>query len=248
MRSASSRLSTSPWPRGKSPPVTFAFVFVLLALQAFLLAWTLKSVVAAWLGMVSLFVGIAYVRRAPHWFGKKADGRLPLHTWLLWAPHLGLSWLTYTAFRAIKRERASDLVAPRIYVGRRPRTEEIPKDVTLVIDLCAELPTHAHIRDNYTYLALPTLDGTEPTVADIERAIVAFRATEGAAYVHCAFGHGRSATIAAALILDRGEGQAETVEAEMRKARGGIRMSGPQRAQLRAWAASRKQIDSAPQK
>lgn len=219
--------------------MAYAFVFVLLAVQAFLLAWFAKSFVAAWLGTIALMVAAAYYLRAPHWLGKKPDGRLPLYSWVLWGPHLGVSWLTYTAFRAIKRQRACDLVAPRIYVGRRPRSPEIPKDVTLVIDLCAEIPTHAYIRDNYTYLALPTLDGTDPTEADFERAIVAFRATSGAAYIHCAFGHGRSATVAAAIMLDQGLFDAETVEAEMKKARASIRMSGPQRGRLKAWHSAR---------
>lgn len=219
--------------------LVYALLFVLLAAQVFALAWFLKSWVAAWIGCVSLLVALAYFRKAPHWIGKRADGRIPLHTWLLWGPHLGISWLTYTGFRAIRRERAADLVAPRIYVGRRPRAAEIPSDVTLVIDLCAELPTHAHIRDNYTYLALPTLDGTDPTEADFQRAIEAFRATKGAAYVHCAFGHGRSATVAAALILDQGMHSDSTVEEEMRKARKGIRMSRAQRVRLAAWNAAR---------
>lgn len=229
----------APLLRATDELVAYALVFVLLAVQLFGLAWFLKSFVVAWIACVSLLVALAYYLKAPHWLGKRPDGRLPLHTWLVWGPHLGISWLTYTGFRAIRGERAADLVSPRIYVGRRPRASEIPKDVTLVIDLCAELPTHAHIRDNYTYLALPTLDGTDPTEADLQRAIEAFKATKGAAYVHCAFGHGRSATVAAALILDQGLHSSATVEDEMRKARGGIRMSRAQRERLAAWASGR---------
>lgn len=221
--------------------MSYALLFALLAVQAFLLAWFLKSAVAAWIGIIALLIGVAYYRRAPQWLGKRPDGRLPFYAWVFWAPHLILSWLTYVAFRAIRGENAADLVSPRVYVGRRPRASEIPKDVTLVIDLCAELPTRAYIRDKYTYLALPTLDGTEPTEADLERAITAFRATPGAAYVHCAFGHGRSATVAAAILLDQGLFDAETVESEMKKARSGIRMSGPQRARLRSWWSARTQ-------
>ena len=145
--------------------MTYAFLFGLLALQAFLLAWFLKSAVAAWIGMIALLVGAAYYRRAPHWIGKKPDGRLPLHSWIIWAPHLGLSWLTYVGFRAIRRENAADLVAPRIYVGRRPRAAEIPKDVTLVIDLCAELPTHNHLLDEVQVIA-NTIRESHPELAD----------------------------------------------------------------------------------
>lgn len=68
----------------------FALVFCLIATLALLLAWFLKSFVVAWVGVVSLFVALAYVCKAPQWIGKRTDGRLPPHAWPLWVPYLGI--------------------------------------------------------------------------------------------------------------------------------------------------------------
>ena len=213
-------------------------VYVFFGLQACALAWYAHSATSGWIGAVFILTGLMYFVKAPQWLGKRRDGTVPILSWILWGPLLGLSWLTYAGFRAIMRENASDPVHPRIFVGRRPRPQEIPSEVTLVIDLCAELSAHPEVREKYTYLALPTLDGTDPTQDKLREAVEAFRTTPGAAYVHCAFGHGRSATVAGALLIAAHGASWKTVESEMRKKRPRIRMMGMQTDALRVFEES----------
>jgi hypothetical protein len=82
------------------------------------------------------------------------------------------------------------------------------------------------------YLAIPTLDATSPTPAEIVRAVDAILATGGAAFIHCAFGHGRSATVAAALLVRRGDATLDDVERKMRARRPRIGLNAHQRAAL----------------
>ena len=65
----------APLLRATDELVAYALVFVLLAVQLFGLAWFLKSFVVAWIACVSLLVALAYYLKAPHWLGKRPDGR-----------------------------------------------------------------------------------------------------------------------------------------------------------------------------
>jgi protein-tyrosine phosphatase len=123
-------------------------------------------------------------------------------------------------------------VAPGIWVGRRPRAHELPEDVAIVVDLCAELAEAPGVADGRAYLAIPTLDATSPTPAEITRAVDTILATKGAAFIHCAFGHGRSATVAAALLVRRGEATLDDVERKMRACRPRIGLNAYQRGAL----------------
>ena len=64
------------------------------------------------------------------------------------------------------------------------------------------------------------------------QAVDAVLAAPGPAFIHCAFGHGRSATIAAAVLVRRGDATLDGVERMLRAARPRIGLNAHQRRAL----------------
>ena len=107
-----------------------------------------------------------------------------------------------------------------------------------VVDLTAELPAAEAVRAREGYLCSPVLDGTSPDAATLALLVARLRHLEGV-LVHCVAGHGRSATLAAALLIERGIARdVDEAEALMRRRRPGIRLSSAQREAVRALPAS----------
>ena len=88
-------------------------------------------------------------------------------------------------------------------------------------------------------MCFPVLDATSPT-ADQARAILeAIENCQGAVYLHCAAGHGRSATIAACIMIQRGHVRTvEEAEANLRRVRPGVTLNPAQRNLIRTFAAA----------
>jgi protein-tyrosine phosphatase len=177
-------------------------------------------------------VPIVYLLRAPRALGKRADGSIAWWGWLAWAPLFGYMRLLHELARSLTREPVANQVAPGVWVGRRPRAHELPAGVGIVVDLCADLPEAPGVTAGRTYLSIPALDSTAPRPAQIAAAVETMLATPGAAFIHCAFGHGRSATVAAALLVRRGDATLDDVEAKMRAIRPRIGLNAVQRAAL----------------
>jgi protein-tyrosine phosphatase len=199
----------------------------LVGLAIWMRVWILLWPAAVWSA-----VAIVYFTRTPRALGKRADGTLAWWAWLAWAPLFGYMRLMHELARSLTGEPVANEVAPGIWVGRRPRAHELPEDVAIVVDLCAELAEAPGVADGRAYLAIPTLDATSPTPAEITRAVDTILATKGAAFIHCAFGHGRSATVAAALLVRRGEATLDDVERKMRACRPRIGLNAYQRGAL----------------
>ena len=184
----------------------------------------------AWPAVAFGLVGLGYAGLGARPFLKGAHGRRhPVATVLL-APYLGIAWLVLLALR-LRSEAAYHEVRPRLFIGRRPlRSSELPKDVSLVVDLTSEFP-RLHPK-GVEYICLPTLDGSAPNDLDAARALIEkVRAHDGVVYVHCAAGHGRSAAIVASVLV--AEGRADDVKHAievMRKVRPGVGLSRSQRA------------------
>jgi protein-tyrosine phosphatase len=185
-----------------------------------------------WPAAVLLAVAIVYLAGAPRALGKRADGSIAWWAWLAWAPLFGYMRLLHELARTMTREPVANLVAPGVWVGRRPRARELPEGVGIVVDLCADLPEAPGVATGRVYLSIPALDATAPTAAQIAGAVDTMLATPGAAFIHCAFGHGRSATVAAALLVRRGDATLDNVEAQMRAIRPRIGLNAVQRAAL----------------
>jgi protein-tyrosine phosphatase len=168
-----------------------------------------------WPAAVMIAVAIVYLAGAPRALGKRPDGTIAWWAWLAWAPLFGYMRLMHELARSLTNEPVANEVASGIWVGRRPRLHELPPGIAIVIDLCAELTSADGVAEGRTYLAIPALDATAPTPAQIARAVDAVLAANGAAFIHCAFGHGRSATVAAAVLVRRGDATLADVEQKM---------------------------------
>ena len=146
----------------------------------------------AWVGMSTLVAGLAYVANRPGWLGKES---LPLRVFM--APYLRFSRLVAaTAQRLGHKER--DEVAPGIWVGGWPRAGA-PSLAQL--DLTAELPRRG---DAQEYACVPMLDGRGMSAGAFDRAMVQVQAWREAGHdvlIHCAYGHGRSVSVACALLV-----------------------------------------------
>lgn len=199
-----------------------AAAFVALAI------WT-RVWILLWPAAVLLAVAIVYLASAPRAFGKRPDGTLAWWSWLAWAPLLGYMRLLHELARWATDEPVANEVTPGVWVGRRPRRHELPPGIAIVVDLCAELPEAPGVATGRRYLAIPTLDATSPTRDEIVRAVDAIDAAGGPAFIHCAFGHGRSATVAAALLVRRGDATLDSVEPLLRARRPKIRLNEYQR-------------------
>lgn len=187
------------------------------------------GLVLLWPALSFAIVGMTYLRRRPDMLGKRADGTHAPHAIALLAPYLVLAWSIWCLERALRREDACNEVAPGLWVGRRPLVHEIPASVRVVVDLAAELPGSARVRRREGYVVIPLLDGAAPAAETLRVLIERLRDEEGI-LVHCASGHGRSATVAAALLIARGHASdVDAAEAQMRVRRPGIRLNAAQR-------------------
>lgn len=188
----------------------------------------------------ALSFGVAaagYLGVGPRVLGKQRDGTLARWSYALNGPFLAWSWLGWWLLVRSGRENPCDEVAPDIYVGRRPTGDVIPREVLVVVDMTAEFTELEDVMFAREYHLCATLDGRAPDPDAFVDLIDALVDDEAPVLIHCAAGHGRSATVAAALILARGLAETpEDAEAMMRTKRPGVRLNAEQRALLRAWA------------
>jgi hypothetical protein len=158
----------------------------------------------SWMLFSFLMVGLAYARRWPEVFGKRPDGRLSWSHTLVLAPYHLLSSLA--AFLA-SRSTAYHEVVPGLYLGRRlgergARRAVAELEIAAVLDLTAEFAEPDAFRRLH-YLNLPLLDKTAPTPEKLRAGVKFLQEHHGAGrpvYVHCALGHGRSATFVLAYL------------------------------------------------
>ncbi len=185
-----------------------------------------------WLSVSLLGAGLAYAGAGPRVFAKRADGsRHPLAALAL-APYLGLARFSWR-LRVWSGEPCWHEVAPGLFLGRRARAQELPPGVNAVIDLTAEHTEPRGVREGRTYRVLSTLDGCAPDEAGLRALVADFAAWEGAVFIHCAVGRGRSSTVAAALLLARGLATSpEDAEARLRAVRPCVKLTRKQRAVL----------------
>lgn len=193
----------------------------------------------AWPGGGFVAVGLAYALGAHRVFGKRADGTLaPLRVVAL-APYLGFTWAVWHAVRRLGREPATTRLAPALVLARRLLPGEVPDDVAVIVDLTAEFVERAGVTRGRRYVSLPILDGGVPGADAVAATIASLPATTPV-LIHCAQGHGRTAMVAACVLLDRGEAATagDAVE-RILAVRPGARMSRSQRAFVEAYARAR---------
>jgi hypothetical protein len=211
---------------------TSALVQLAVALRAS--GWW--AVLPGWLGLSLAQVAVAYLFAGPRVLGKRADGTLHPVAWLWGLPFFALQELATVVRRLRRAEPAWNEVAPGLYLGRRCQALELPPGTRWVVDLTAEFAEPRVVREGHTYRALPTLDGCAMDPGPFALLVEELRGTEGPVFVHCAVGHGRSATVLAAVLLARGLARdVDDAEQMMQRARPLVRLGRRQRALLTAW-------------
>jgi protein-tyrosine phosphatase len=207
-----------------------------LSVGLFDLAWTHGGVAwaLAWPSLSALLLVVAYAKSAPGLLGKRPDGTRPAWAWALFLPYfvfLGAAW----RLEQLLGEDCWNEVAPGLYLGRRARARELPPDVRLVADLTAEFHEPAAVKEGRHYRCLPTLDARAPAAAAFVALVEQIASSPEPVYVHCASGHGRSATVAAAVLIRRGLARSpEDAETRLRASRPSVRLRPAQRALLAA--------------
>jgi diacylglycerol kinase (ATP) len=184
-------------------------------------------------GLRSAGVRVEGLARRPGW-------SLVLRAILL--PYVILGAISLYIARWVDREGLFNALAPGLFIGRLPFHSERSRlwqaGIDAVLNLCWEFPGPSRI-DRERRLEVewvPILDGAAPTDGQFEEAVrwVAARRDEGrCVLVHCAQGHGRTATVAAAILVRLGlAGDADQALSMIRAARPLARPSREQRVAL----------------
>jgi protein-tyrosine phosphatase len=156
--------------------------------------------------MALAYVAVTYLLRRPRLLGKCASGRLHPASTLVLAPFHVMNWLSLALFRAVGGVPYCE-VAPDLLLGRRLTTREATNlCVDNVLDLTAEFSECSALRGR-RYHTVAMLDGTAPSDVQLREAVEWLRdaMSRGRTYVHCALGHGRSATVVAGYLLATGQ-------------------------------------------
>ena len=170
-----------------------------------------------------------------------AGGHLPPWSLILLGPYHAALRSKLAMQLARSDEPLWNEVAERWFLGGWPASpDDLPPSARAVLDITAELPrTHT----DRAYSCVRVWDTHAPSVADLDRAVAWARQqhAKGGVYVHCAHGHGRSAAVLAACLLDAGA--ATDVDGAVRilqRARPRARLNTRQRRAVDEWWAAKK--------
>lgn len=201
--------------------------------------------VLAWPALSAGLLAAVYALGRPALLGKRPDGTRAAWAWPLFGPYLVFTLVVHHLTRLLP-EPALNEVAPGIYVGRRVQAHELPLAIQRVIDLTAELHEPRGVRGREDYRCLPTLDATVPDPERMRALVDELAPLQEPLFIHCAQGHGRSATLAAALVLRRGlAADPAAAEALLRQARPGVKLKPAQRRALDRFVAHSRQEEPA---
>lgn len=194
------------------------------------LAVILYSAGAAFLGLA-----LAYTMSWAGLLGKSRRGKMLFTSYLLFWPYHLFSYISLWFYRLFVRERPFDEIVPGLYLGGRllpwEAAELCRANVCSVLDLTAEFSETGVLRAMPVYFCIPMLDRTAPAMPELLLGVefIEKRLRAGPVYVHCALGHGRSATIVAAWLLQSGKARtAAEAEKFLQKIRGNVRLSSGQ--------------------
>ncbi len=214
----------------KKYAITFLILAAALAAMG-VAAWGtigLGAIAFGYTAFSFLLLAVAYGKGGVGLLGKSPDGRLRPSSWLLFAPYHALNRISLWLYRRTSREPALVQVVSNLYFGRRLSSREscelLPHHCIGVLDLAGEFSEVHRLREVERYRSLPILDGTAPAEELLWEAVGWLRELVplGPVYVHCALGHGRSATVVVAYLLSTGlVGTALEGERRLRSLRGG---------------------------
>lgn len=187
-----------------------------------------------------------FSRRTAGLLGKRRDGKFKWWSIpVFWPYFVGLQ-LKLRVQRLISHEPLNNEVAPGLYIGGWPdRPENLPWEPRnlAVIDVTSEL-----YRGHYEgpYLNLPTWDTTGVDPRYIEEGVQWAKVQLARGHrllVHCAHGHGRSAAVLAAVLMETGRAQTiDEAVAMMQRTRPLVRLNRAHRQSVEDWMALRSTV------
>ena len=180
--------------------------FVFFILLAAFLAYLMCSMVAAakwllvWPFVSALVLMFGYLGNRPYLVcGKTRDGHVNTFLVMLNLPWLLITLAVWFARAIVSREPHINRIGEtNVYISRWPVFGVDTGSFVLIVDLTAELPRLYGVDARYECLA--NLDG----VALVNRRLSRLPSAEDKVLVHCAEGHGRSATFASCLLCEIG--------------------------------------------
>jgi protein-tyrosine phosphatase len=184
-----------------------------------------------WPATTFLAIGSGYAGIGPRVFGKRPNGSLPGWAIVLYLPFLAMTLATWQVQK--KRGNRFEEIVPGIWLGRRAHADELPSSIRTVIDLTSELPEPKDLVTKRSYFQAPTLDEMVPDEGTLLGLVDKALESKGGVYIHCVSGHGRSATLMAAVIMRKGlVKEVGSAIAFLEERRQGIRISSAQRTML----------------
>jgi Dual specificity phosphatase, catalytic domain len=191
------------------------FLFLLLGLACVVLAFLAESLVGKFIAFSSAFafsgMATAYAFSWPGLIGKRRDGCLLPSSYLLFWPFHILNYVSLTLFRLSGQSAPFTEILPGLYLGSRLTPGDarrlFERKISAVLDLTSEFSEVRSLREVAAYMCIPLLDRTAPSPAELDAAICFMheQTRRGPVYVHCALGHGRSATVVLAYLLASGK-------------------------------------------
>jgi predicted protein tyrosine phosphatase len=190
-------------------------LFLLLSLGSAIAGFLAESLTGKILAFSSVFaflgIAAAYTFAWPELIGKKLGGCLLPSSYLLFWPFHLLNFASLTLFRWSRQSAPFTEILPGLYLGSRLCSRDARRlnelKISAVLDLTSEFSEIRSLREATAYLCIPLLDRTAPSMSEFQAAICFIReqSERGSIYVHCALGHGRSATVMLAYLLASGK-------------------------------------------
>lgn len=189
-------------------PTKLAIAIGFCAVLTGALALGERGFAAAMLGWTSLGCAIAtwaYAANRPELYGKRS-GRLVWWRALPSAVFLVAFRIACALMRAWRRHPAATEVVPGLWVAGRIGPADLPPHLDFIVDLVAEFPEPTALRQHPGYRFLPALDGgTPPDLTAVRELVHEVGDADARVLVHCDSGIGRAPTLAALVLVRRGQ-------------------------------------------
>ncbi len=189
----------------------YAALFIILGIGLASLVPTSESILARFVitntALSFLGVGLGYGFLGPNVFMKRPDGQLSRFSYVLFWPYYLLNSLNLLLFRVVSKEGPYDQIGENLFLGCRlfstDRRRMQGLGISAVLDVTCEFQEVRFLREQAAYHCIPVLDARAPTLSELEQGVrwLSENVARGPTYVHCALGHGRSATFLTAYLL-----------------------------------------------